>query len=399
MKTVAEKESIFRDLNLIREDLDKLTKDDLGEYLSLEKKELRKLKKHELVEKIMDNIKDNELLQRKLYKDFEITFSLYPSVVEEMLGITKTERNRWRDERKLKVVGKGSFRKGSNYIEYDLFDVIQINSITPEMIESWREKHKEKVSESRKKGTQQAASTRKKNEEVQRKFYEEEWKPMLVKWRGTDGFLAATLQLAYWTVWVSRWAKEFQEKAYRAKSKQDEYEDKKEEFYELKNEAIQLLSCSPHTKLSFYEPDEPHRVGHIHLCEHHYQWWYEVRQGFDYPIWAYYVDNRKIINKCKGCQAEIIRDYYSLYYLEVGDEKLPDFTFSFHTPHPIGRDFFPTKSELPKATGHTEQEGMFRFGRSLFDEEKVIFREKEVRKHLEEAIVTFEMYLKHIREK
>ena len=42
---------------------------------------------------------------------------------------------------------------------------------------------------------------------------------------------------------------------------------------------------------------------------------------------------------------------------------------------------------------HEEQEGMFRFGRTLFEEEKVVFKMKEVMKYFNEAMKKFDLYL------
>lgn len=383
----------FRDFKLIENDVSKLRKDQISQFLGLPQKESNKAKKNELVSQILEKIKDNEFLQRKLYRDFAFEFSMYPSQVEEMLNITKTERNRWKNEGKLKTVGKGAFKKGSNYIEYDVFEVIQISSITQEQIKKWREEHKQKVFESRKKAAKKSVTTRKINKSLQKKFYEEEWKPMLLKWRSTNGYLAATLQLAYWTVWVSRWAKEFHIKAMNAKTKKEEYQEKQESFYEMKNKAIHLLHNSIYSKLTFYQPDNPDKVECIHLCKKHYEWWCIERKDYYYPVRHYYFDNEKQIKKCKECQVTIFKDYYSLYYLEIGDERLPEFSFSFHTPYPIGLEFLPDKEALPIAKEHYEQEGIFRFGRSLFEEEKVVFSQKEVLKQFKEATITFKLYL------
>jgi hypothetical protein len=54
----------------------------------------------------------------------------------------------------------------------------------------------------------------------------------------------------------------------------------------------------------------------------------------------------------------------------------------------------PLKDNLPRVH-HTEQEGMFRFGRSLFEEEKIVFKEKEVLKHFQEAVQKFSLYAEY----
>ncbi|MCM3737575.1 hypothetical protein M3215_17675 [Bacillus cytotoxicus] len=65
--------------------------------------------------------------------------------------------------------------------------------------------------------------------------------------------------------------------------------------------------------------------------------------------------------------------------------------FSFHIPFPLGSDFLPSPNAIV-AIHHEEQEGLFRFGRALLDEEKIIFKEKSIIKYFEEAIQKY----KHI---
>ncbi|WLD92800.1 hypothetical protein [Alkalihalobacillus sp. AL-G] len=91
------------------------------------------------------------------------------------------------------------------------------------------------------------------------------------------------------------------------------------------------------------------------------------------------------------CIVEIEDDYYSLFFIAIQSEDLKKFRFSFHTPYPIGQHFLPLKETLPKGS-HQEQEGLFRFGRTLIDEEKIIFTEKEVVKQLKESIQKFDLY-------
>ena len=79
------------------------------------------------------------------------------------------------------------------------------------------------------------------------------------------------------------------------------------------------------------------------------------------------------------------RDYYALYYLEIRTEQLPGTRFSFHIPYPIGATFLPPADNLPKVA-HVERDGMFRFGRALIDEEKIIHRERAVLAGFESAL-------------
>ena len=83
---------------------------------------------------------------------------------------------------------------------------------------------------------------------------------------------------------------------------------------------------------------------------------------------------------------EYEKDYYSLYYLKIS---AGNYTFSFHTPYTIGKDFLPDKNTLPKADNHKEQEGIFRFGRIVFKDEETVYQEKLVLKRFLEVLSAF----------
>lgn len=219
------------------------------------------------------------------------------------------------------------------------------------------------------------------------------WKELTKKWFKIDGFLASAFQLAYWTMFVSRWAKEYQEKTYNTRKYDDKYNEKKELFYKLKTDAIKLLLQSPFKILGFYRPEYPDKE-HLHFCNSHYEEWREIRDDFGYmDKWDFFSMFKKEIKECPNCSYTKDKDYYSLFYLEIKDSRVPDFTFKFHTPYPIGKDFFPAKNSLKKVTHLEKNEGLFQFGRSLFDEEKVVYREKDVLKYFEEAIEKYKLYI------
>jgi hypothetical protein len=54
-------------------------------------------------------------------------------------------------------------------------------------------------------------------------------------------------------------------------------------------------------------------------------------------------------------------------------------------PYPIGKTFFPKPKNLPKVD-HVEQDGLFRFGRQLFSQERITHREKDVLVNFEQAL-------------
>lgn len=370
-------ETIDHYLNLV-------TKDELAGILKLDAKMVKKAKKEEFVEVYKKNYGKSKKVILNLIKTFPNTFIVHPSKLEEELGITKAERKLWTEEGKLKVHRYESFSKWGKTLEYPLYSLYELLKLTDKNLESWRIQHSKQVGINRCEAVKKAVQTKEKHKSLQRGFYENEWVNILKKWNSIDTELSATLDLAYWTVWISRWAKEKQVKSIAAKTKQTEYNIKKEMYYQLKNESIELLSRSPFAKLTFYEPESSHKISNVELCSKHYDDWCESRE-FEYiPIWQYFNWNQKEIKNCDNCSFNEQKHFYSLYYLSIHDESFPDVNFSFHTPYSIGSTFLPCKSELPKVK-HQEQEGIFRFGRTITDEERIIFTEKETLRRFRDA--------------
>jgi hypothetical protein len=145
---------------------------------------------------------------------------------------------------------------------------------------------------------------------------------------------------------------------------------------------MRLLAQTPYARLSFYRPPEPDKH-YLWLCEEHY----EIKCGGDYEnIWDFFYHHAATIKKCPQCIVSNEKDYYSLYHLEVVTETFPDIHFSFHMPYHIGKDWFPAPVQLPKVE-HIEQDGIFRFGRSLLASEKITHREQDVLAHFVQAFM------------
>ncbi|WP_147534035.1 hypothetical protein [Bacillus marasmi] len=371
------------------QDLTKLTKQDIGEFLYFTPKEIKKKRKECLLCELLKRLKGNEILLKGLYKKHAEKLGMHPNQVEEYLNITKTERLRWTSQRKLTVVKWVPFKKWGRELEYPLYDTYQIKSITTKMLNKWRVDHQLEVKENRVQAIKKAQQTRHENIKLHKDFYENKWRAMLADWYKTDGKLGASLQLSFWTMWINRWAKEYQLKATKAKKNIEKYFDKKDLFYDMKNEAMQRLIQSPYSSLSFYQPSSSEKITYLEFCSHHFDQWKLDRQEYGYlSKFDFYYNNEADINNCNLCEVEIDDDYYSLYYLTIQHQ---DYHFSFHTPYPIGSDYLPSKESLPQIS-HEAQEGIFRFGRSLFEDEKIIFCEKEVIKHFNEAIVKYDLY-------
>ncbi len=65
---------------------------------------------------------------------------LHPRIVEEILGITASERRRWTKDGRLPQSGSGSFRRGHQSIYFPLHPPAKIAALAqkPEVIAAWR---------------------------------------------------------------------------------------------------------------------------------------------------------------------------------------------------------------------------------------------------------------------
>lgn len=369
-----------------------LEKSQLIEEISSKNDSLLKLKKQDLVTLLMEKINESEFLQRKIIKKYPEIFAIPPSKLEEFLGITKTERNRWTSESKLPVVYYESFRKWGQSLEYPMYNYAEaIQVLNKNKIEKWRKQHSEKVRKNRKASAKAAVISRQKNQSLAKLFYEGEWKSMLKQWYMEDMIIGASLQLAYWTMWVNRFAKEMQIKERNAIKKAADFRAKKELFYQLKAESLAALYKSPLCKIQFYRPEKPDKINNLQFCQDHYELWLHDRE-FDYiSKWDFFSMYNKQINICPSCSFQIQKDYYSLYFLAISSG---DIKFSFHTPYHLGKETFPDPQVLEKVSHH-EQEGIFRFGRGLVEEEKIIFTEKNILKYFNEALEIYNFVLNH----
>ncbi len=350
----------------------------------------KKILKSELVELAAEKIYGNEFMMIKFYNEFKDILAVNPTELEEVLGCTKMERKRWTNENLLKVFEYRTFRKYGQTLEYPVFDRLQVCSITEENVASWREEYEKIKKKNKEIATHKAIETRKINENMRADF-KKEFKKILASWYRLDGKLGATFELAYWTVWISRWAKENQEKAYDAVRNKESYLSQKEYLYKLKNDALNQLIKSEYASQSFYR-SENHCKESFELCKDHYEAWKEEREWIYMSKWTYFERHKEDIQECSNCNYDAGEDYYSLFYLEIEHNEIKDYKFNFHTPYSIGKSIFRNKDELPMVKNNEDVDGMFRFGRNLFEEEKVVYREKDVIKKFLEAIEKYKMY-------
>jgi hypothetical protein len=342
-----------------------------------------KMKKQELLKKFLEMIERGELEEGGVIKKYPEVFALSPTAVESVLEITKTERIRWTKEGKLKVAYYEQFRKWGKDLLFPMYDYsAAIKARTGGQVEAWRNSKDQEVKRQKSRTAKLAVKTRKRNQSLAKQFFEEEWKNLMAGWYTESPIEGSTLQLAYWVMWVNRYAKEMQVREKTARKKKAEYREKKELFYQMKNEAMEMLLKSPICTVYYYVPDFPDKITHLEYCPDHYRKWSEERK-YDYTSkWEYFWENNKEIETCPDCFYEVEEDYYSLFYLTV---ETNGNRFSFHTPFPVGKNIFPNPNMLERVE-HQEQDGLFRFGRELMDEEKIIFREKTIMNYFREAL-------------
>lgn len=375
----------------ILDNTNKITKDYLITNILADTDIKKSAKKEEVIALVKKKVNKKKSIAKKILEDNASAVAIHPSQLEEELGCSKTERKRWEEEGKIRVAAWDSFRKYGRSFDVPYYNILDVIAISSEDIVKWREEHKKKTSQNRKASSKKAVETRNKNKEIIENF-KSEYESTLKEWRKVSSITAATLNLAYWTMWMSRLAKSYQVKAVNAIKKEATYTRLKEEYYFKKEKAIELLvKDTKNVDLSIYIPENPHKYHVEHLCEKHYDDWVKTREHMweYYPLWEYFLDNQKSILNCKGCSVDAQEHYYTLYYVNVKDTDGNNM-FSFHIPHPIGEGYLPDMNELPKVT-HEEDEGMFRFGRTLEGIEEIIYTDKRINSEFDKAINMFRL--------
>lgn len=356
-----------------------LSKAQLMEFLGIPKK--TKVAKELLIVQVLSCIETNPLEHARLLDSFVFELAVGPTELEELLECSTVERKRWVKEGKIPILEYRTFRKAGQDLKYPVHDRRMILHIDQDDIQRWREEYSVQVQEHKKIGVQVAVERRKVNQHLRQQF-QVSWCEMVFLWIQQGSLeLAAVLQLAFWTAWASRWAKENHLKSLRGTKHALLYATRREEWYRRKNEALHILSQTPYTWLSFYRPENPDKIT-IRLCDEHYE---EKIEGFYEDKWDFYAVHRATIKSCPHCFVNVEKDYYALYYLQITTAIFPEIHFSFHTPYPLGKKLFPAPKTLPLVV-HMEQDGIFRFGRILFPYEKITHREKDVQKYFEQAL-------------
>lgn len=364
----------------------RLLKSQLLEFLGLP--DNSRNKKQNLVSTILSILDVDPAEKERFMETFKSELAVEPVELEKLLGCSHTERKRWILEGKIPILEFRSFRKSGRDLEYPVHDRRVVLSLSQVEINQWREEHKNCVKENRKIGACVASEIRKENQKS-REAFGLAWEKIIEEWQEKGSAeIAATLQLAYWTVWASRWAKENQLKSLRAIKYSEVYDRQRQEWYERKNQAVHLLAQLPYAWIAFYRPVDADKL-YLKLCKDHQEM---MEDGYFWDKWEFFYHHRKQVNKCRECMYNETKDYYSLYYLEIKIDQFPEFSFSYHTPYPSGKKFLPPPDTLPYVN-HVEQDGIFRFGRPLLEQEKIIHREKDVLLKFEKALAEVRKFL------
>ncbi|MCW6051829.1 hypothetical protein K4039_17455 [Lyngbya sp. CCAP 1446/10] len=342
-----------------------------------------------IVSTIVSVLEANAAEQERFWETFKSELAVDPVELEAMLKCSAAERQQWIEQGKLPILEYRSFRKSGIHLEYPVHDRRIILNLTPTDIDNWRKEPKGLIQNNLPKADPINTENSAQNEQS-RLAFSAAWEKIIADWKEQGSAeISATFQLAYWTVWASRWAKEHQLNSFKAIKSNEIYDEtRQQEWYERKNQAVKSLIEMPYAMLYFYRPPGADKL-YLELCEDHQDM---MKDDYYWDKWEFFNQNRKQVNRCRECVYSETKDYYSLYYLEIKSDKFPDFSFSFHTPYTIGRKFLPHPETLPYVD-HVEQDGIFRFGRPLLEQEKVIHTEKDVLLKFEAALAEAKKFI------
>ncbi len=123
-----------------------------------------------------------------------------------MLKCSPAERQQWIEQGKLPILEYRSFRKSGIHLEYPVHDRRFILSLTPADINNWRQEPKGLIKNNRQTPTPINTENPAENEQS-RVAFSSAWEKIIADWKEQGSAeISATFQLAYWTVWASRWA-------------------------------------------------------------------------------------------------------------------------------------------------------------------------------------------------
>ncbi len=355
-----------------------LSRKDLLNFLGLSQS--NRLKKEQLLAQVQCMVIAGESEVARLLDMFPRELAVNPKELEKTLCCSRVERQRWVKEGKIPILEYRTFHVASRDLCYAVHERRTVMDITPAEIQCWRDEYAAQVRDRRKEGSRKSVESRKTRRQLRQDFFDILRESVhLWEQEGSAG-LALVFQLAYWTAFASRWAKENHVKLLHGHRRGEQYAARRDEWYMKKHMAMHVLAQTPYAYLSRYRPEYADKIT-LHLCEEHYE---EMREGLYENKWQFYTDRGADISRCHACLVHFERDYYTLYFLEVREAKFPDTRFAFHVPYTIGKKLFSPRN-LPSVE-HPEQEGMFRFGRPITPYEKIVVREQDVHLLFDQAL-------------
>lgn len=325
----------------------------------------------------------------EIYKEYRDSLAAAPYEVESILNCTPTERKKWTALARLPVLPwTKNVKVPGNWIDCPVYDRYALAQISPDDLENWRGEDNAVKRANRIAGSLKAKKTKQKNDMV-RDVFKNEWQRNVKTWDEIGPVLSAVFQLAYWTMWISRWAKVYKlkQKRYRSITLTSLYRSEKfkylsADFYYDKEKALELLMKSPFALTSVYIPEDPHKH-FINICSKHFGKYEMYEMDRDEKI-EFYLSFEEL-KSCPECCYKMTEHYYSLVHVAISDPRV-DFKFSFHIPYPNISYLLPCSIDLMPQVQHVEQEGMFRFGRPVYDDEKIIYTEKFVKRNFDNAL-------------
>lgn len=332
---------------------------------------------------LKDRILSGDQSIEDVYSKYMNIFSLKSNEVEEVLNKNKSYITWLKKQEVIKMDRCEDIYKYGKNLRVAYWNAKDLYELADDLkrMNELEQKHSNEKELAKQAGIEKQKATRKKNDKI-RKEHEKQQQDLFKKWEGINKSAAPYFELAFWTMWMSRWAK-----VHITKYKDTNdmaYKFQADEYYENKLKALKILVNSPYVVMNLYHPANADYIN-IDLCDLHKEEWQSGR-GFltAYSVRDYYKENEYEIEDCPHCFVDISKNYYSLFHIKIKVDGIED-KFSFHLPYSKGLDIF-TDTDYPVEAGVLEGEGLFRFGRAVGKNEKIIYTESYVKKKFEKAL-------------
>ena len=182
-----------------------------------------------LVSKIVSVLEVNPAEQERFWETIKSKLAVDPVELEAILKCSPAQRQQWIEQGKLPILEYRSFRKSGIHLEYPVHDRRFILSLTETDINNWRKEPKGLIPNHRPTASPINTENRAENEQS-RGAFSSAWEKIIADWKEQGSAeISATFQLAYWTVWASRWAKENQLNSSKAIKYKEVYETHQQE--------------------------------------------------------------------------------------------------------------------------------------------------------------------------